>query len=107
MDFVQQDGCEHGRVIECPLSRPPPHSPLTPVCVEVLQVLEQLVPVVHKDVHNGGRLVGVGHKHLSHMTHMAAAAVATATAAALGLHHGWRIMEQVCRPGLCLGQTLC
>jgi hypothetical protein len=37
---------------------------LTPVSVEVLQVLEQLLPVVGQDVHNGLRLVGVGHKHL-------------------------------------------
>jgi hypothetical protein len=33
--------------------------------VEVLQVLEQLAPVVHQDVHDGRWLVGVGHKHLT------------------------------------------
>lgn len=36
----------------------------TLVCVEILQVLEETVPVVGEDVHNGLWLVGVGNKHL-------------------------------------------
>ena len=36
----------------------------TLVCVEVAQVLEQLVLVARQDVYDGVGLVGVGHKHL-------------------------------------------
>ncbi len=39
--------------------------PLTPVSLEVLEIFEQLFPVVVQNVHYGLGLAGVGHKHLN------------------------------------------